>query len=125
MQGIDALPEQLRAVFKTAWEIKQRALIDLAADRGAYIDQSQSLNLFLKEPSFAQVSSMHFHAWQAGLKTGMYYLRTQPATEAIKFTLPSTRKATSAALEAEQTDETAAAACALASAPGECEMCSG
>ena len=82
-----ALPESLRAVYKTAWEIKQRALIDLAADRGAYIDQSQSLNLFLKEPTFEQVSSMHFHSWRRGLKTGMYYLRTQPATEAIKFTL--------------------------------------
>ena len=70
VQGLTQLPEHLREVFKTAWEVKMRSLIDLAADRGAFIDQSQSLNLFLAEPSFAQVSSMHFYAWQKGLKTG-------------------------------------------------------
>ena len=135
VQGMEQLPESLRAVYKTAWEIKQRALIDLAADRGAYIDQSQSLNLFLKEPTFEQVSSMHFHSWRRGLKTGMYYLRTQPATEAIKFTLPSTsnRQQPAAGVNADappaepqtaEEREAAAAACALNSKPGECEMCS-
>ena len=78
------LPARLRAVFRTAWEMKQRHLIDMAADRGPFIDQSQSLNLFIKEPTFTQLSSMHFHSWKRGLKTGLYYLRTQPATEAIK-----------------------------------------
>ena len=82
----------MREVYKTAWEMKQRVIIDMAADRGAFIDQSQSLNLFLKEPSFAQLSSMHFHSWRRGLKTGMYYLRTQPAAEAIKFTLAGAKK---------------------------------
>ena len=128
VQGLTQLPEHLREVFKTAWEVKMRSLIDLAADRGAFIDQSQSLNLFLAEPSFAQVSSMHFYAWQKGLKTGMYYLRTQPATEAIKFTLPgggaAGKGAESGSRSADEQAE-AAAACALANGPEGCEMCSG
>ena len=69
------------------WEIKQRTLIDMAADRGAYICQSQSLNLFIAEPNIAKLSSMHFHGWKKGLKTGMYYLRTKPQAEAIQFTV--------------------------------------
>ena len=87
VQELAELPEKLRAVFKTAWEMKQRHLIDMAADRGAYIDQSQSLNLFLKAPTFSQLSSMHFYGWKKGLKTGMYYLRTRAAVDAIKFTV--------------------------------------
>ena len=77
VQGVDELPAETRAVFATAWEIKQRALIDMAADRGAFICQSQSLNLFVESPDYAKLSSMHFYAWKKGLKTGMYYLRTK------------------------------------------------
>ena len=124
VQELAELPEKLRAVFKTAWEMKQRHLIDMAADRGAYIDQSQSLNLFLKAPTFSQLSSMHFYGWKKGLKTGMYYLRSQPATEAIKFTIASSQAARPTSDEP-QTDAERAASCALNSAPGECEMCSG
>ena len=81
------LPEDIKAVYKTAWEIKQRSVIDMAADRGAFIDQSQSLNLFVSEPNFAKLTSMHVYAWKKGLKTGCYYLRTRAAVDAIKFTV--------------------------------------
>ncbi|SCU82818.1 LADA_0C08130g1_1 [Lachancea dasiensis] len=87
IQQIDGIPQELKDLYKTVWEIPQRALIDLAADRGPFIDQSQSLNLYLKEPTMAKLTSMHFHAWKKGLKTGMYYLRTQAASSAIKFSL--------------------------------------
>lgn len=86
VQEIAEIPEQIKEVYKTVWEIKQRAVIDMAADRGAFIDQSQSLNLFIQDPNFAKLSSMHFYAWKK-LKTGMYYLRTKAATDAIKFTV--------------------------------------
>jgi ribonucleotide reductase alpha subunit len=82
-----AISPGVRSLFKTAWEIKQRSLIDMAADRGEFIDQSQSLNLFLAQPDRDVLTSMHFHAWRRGLKTGMYYLRTKPAARAIQFTL--------------------------------------
>lgn len=87
VQGIDEIPENLKAIYKTVWEIKQKDLIDMAADRGAYIDQSQSLNIFMENPNFAKMSSMHFYAWKKGLKTGMYYLRTKSAVDAVKFTV--------------------------------------
>ena len=84
VQHVAAVPDAVKAVYKTAGEMKMRTLIDLAADRGAFVDQSQSLNLFVAEPTAAKLSSMHFYAWKAGLKTGMYYLRTRAAAEAIK-----------------------------------------
>lgn len=87
IQHIEAIPQQIRELYKTAYEISQRVIIDLAADRGAFICQSQSLNLFVENPSFAKLSSMHFYGWQKGLKTGMYYLRTKAAVDPIKFTL--------------------------------------
>ncbi len=87
VQDIDGIPDDIKALYKTVWEIKQRAVIDMAADRGAFIDQSQSLNIFIQDPNFAKLSSMHFYAWKKGLKTGMYYLRTKAATDAIKFTV--------------------------------------
>jgi len=87
IQNINAIPKNMKILYKTVWEIKQRALIDMAADRGPFIDQSQSLNVFMEQPSNAKMSSMHFHAWQKGLKTGMYYLRTQSAADAIQFTV--------------------------------------
>ncbi len=89
VQHIDEIPDNIKALYKTIWEIKQKDLIDMAADRGAFIDQSQSLNVFIDQPNHAKLSSMHFYGWKAGLKTGMYYLRTKPASQAIKFTVPS------------------------------------
>lgn len=87
IQQIEGIPMELKQIYKTVWEIKQKVLIDMAADRAPFICQSQSLNLFVDNPTFAKLSSMHFYAWKKGLKTGMYYLRTQAAAEAIKFTV--------------------------------------
>lgn len=87
VQGISAIPEATQTLFKTAWEIKQRTLLDMAADRGAFICQSQSLNLFVAEPTHAKLSSMQFYAWELGLKTGQYYLRTKAPVMAQKFTI--------------------------------------
>jgi len=86
VQHLD-LPADVKELYKTVWEIKQRIVLDMAADRGAYIDQSQSLNIHMIDASIAKLTSMHFHGWQLGLKTGMYYLRTKAATDAIKFTV--------------------------------------
>ena len=87
IQKIDEIPDNIKELYKTAWEISQKEILDMAADRGAYIDQSQSLNIFMENANFAKLTSMHFYGWKAGLKTGMYYLRTKSATDAIKFTL--------------------------------------
>jgi ribonucleoside-diphosphate reductase alpha chain len=89
VQNIDSIPQKLKDLYKTVWEIKMRTIIDMAADRGAYICQSQSLNLFISQPSASKLTSMHFYAWKKGLKTGMYYLRTQAAAQAIKFSVQS------------------------------------
>merc|ERR1712017_51678 len=86
VQHLD-VPPAPKELYKTVWEIKQRIVLDMAADRGAYIDQSQSLNIHMVDATPAKLSSMHFHGWQLGLKTGMYYLRTKAATDAIKFTV--------------------------------------
>jgi ribonucleoside-diphosphate reductase alpha chain len=87
IQEIPEIPQNIKDLYKTVWELSQRTLIDMAADRGAYICQSQSLNLFVQSPNFAKLTSMHFYAWEKGLKTGMYYLRTKAASDAIKFTV--------------------------------------
>ncbi|KCV69971.1 ribonucleoside-diphosphate reductase subunit M1 [Fonticula alba] len=87
VQRVPSIPDDLKALYKTTWEISQRSIIDMAADRGAFIDQSQSLNIFIGEPTASRLTSMHFYGWKKGLKTGMYYLRTKPAAEAIKFTV--------------------------------------
>lgn len=87
VQDIPSIPPHLKAVFRTVWEIPQRDLIDMAADRAPFIDQSMSLNVFIAQPTFASLTSMHFHGWRRGLKTGMYYLRTRPAVDPIKFSL--------------------------------------
>lgn len=87
VQGIAAIPEEIQARYKTSWELKQRTLIDMAANRGAFICQSQSLNLFVADPTYAKLTSMHFHAWKQGLKTGCYYLRTKAPVTAQKFTV--------------------------------------
>ena len=87
VQHISNIPQNIKDIYRTAWEIKQKTLIDMAADRGAYICQSQSLNLFMQDPNFGKMSSMHFYGWKKGLKTGMYYLRTKAAADAVKFTV--------------------------------------
>eukprot|EP00435_Cladocopium_sp_Y103_P030426 s1828_g7.t1 len=86
VQKLD-LPEDMKELYKTVWEIKQKIVLDMAADRGPYIDQSQSLNIHMIDATAAKITSMHFHGWQRGLKTGMYYLRTKAAADAIKFTV--------------------------------------
>jgi ribonucleoside-diphosphate reductase subunit M1 len=87
VQRIPEIPDDLKLLYRTCWELKMRSLIDMAADRGAFIDQSQSFNVFMTEPNYAKLSSMHFYGWKKGLKTGMYYLRTRAAADAIKFTV--------------------------------------
>ncbi|GJE97127.1 ribonucleoside-diphosphate reductase alpha subunit [Phanerochaete sordida] len=90
IQSISGIPEDIKAIYKTVWEISQKKVLDLAADRGAFICQSQSLNVHLQSPTVGQLTSMHFYGWKKGLKTGMYYLRTRPAAQAIQFTVDQT-----------------------------------
>ena len=92
VQNISVIPDDVKKVYKTVWEISMKTVIDQAATRGAYVCQSQSMNLFVATPSFAKLSSMHFYAWKQGLKTGMYYLRTKPAADAIQFTIDPTKE---------------------------------
>jgi len=87
VQNIPNIPDDVKAIYKTVWEISQKKVLDLAADRGAFICQSQSLNAHLQSPTLGQLTSMHFYGWKKGLKTGMYYLRTRPAAQAIQFTV--------------------------------------
>ena len=127
IQNISEVPQYLKELYKTAWEISQRAIIDQAADRGAYICQSQSLNVFMENANFGKLTSMHFYGWEKGLKTGMYYLRTKAATDAIKFTVDkSVVEETVAQTIQNQSveDQQAAIACSLDNPEG-CEMCSG
>jgi ribonucleoside-diphosphate reductase alpha subunit len=122
VQNINEVPQRLKDLYKTAWEISQKAIIDQAADRGAYICQSQSLNIFMENANFGKLTSMHFYGWEKGLKTGMYYLRTKAATDAIKFTVEKTVVEEPSAKSLEE--EAAAIACSLEN-PDSCEMCSG
>jgi len=130
VQNIPEIPAHLKALYKTAWEISQKSIVDLAADRGAYICQSQSLNIFMENANFGKLTSMHFYGWKQGLKTGMYYLRTKAATDAIKFTVDKTftaqpevnQVASKVAVTAQENQE--AIACSLDN-PENCEMCSG
>jgi len=123
VQNIDEIPQALKDLYKTVWEISQRVIIDMAADRGAYICQSQSMNLFVESPNFKKLTSMHFYAWQKGLKTGMYYLRSKAAVDPIKFTLSQKhqRKFEGAKKEAVAVVEEDAAACRLDDP--DCLMC--
>lgn len=120
VQNISEVPQRLKDLYKTAWEISQKAIIEQAADRGAYICQSQSLNIFMENANFGKLTSMHFYGWEKGLKTGMYYLRTKAATDAIKFTIDKTSIAEPTAQSME--DAAAAVACSLDN-PDDCEMC--
>merc|ERR1739838_744857 len=87
VQGLHEVPDDLKAIYKTVWEISQKTLIDMAAERGRYVDQSMSFNIHMTDPNIGKLTSMHFYGWKRGLKTGMYYLRTKAATDAIKFTV--------------------------------------
>lgn len=93
VQNIDAIPQEIKDLYKTVWEMSMKDIIDMSRQRGYFIDQSQSLNLFMEGATYAKLTSMHFYAWQSGLKTGMYYLRTKAAVDAIKFTLNNDKKA--------------------------------
>ena len=118
VQGIDAIPADVQELYKTSWELKQRTLIDMAAARGAFIDQSQSLNLFVSDPTYSKLTSMHFYGWKAGLKTGCYYLRTKTPVVAQKFTVDPRLLASIAA-------GTAAAGSGAATVPGSSASASG
>lgn len=125
VQNINEIPQYIKDLYKTAWEISQKAIIEQAADRGAYICQSQSLNIFMENANFGKLTSMHFYGWKKGLKTGMYYLRTKAATDAIKFTVDKAVTEEPAAVSAAELEEQQAAiACSLDN-PDSCEMCSG
>ncbi|MGY6558431.1 MAG: ribonucleoside-diphosphate reductase subunit alpha [Nitritalea sp.] len=119
VQNISSIPQNIKDLYKTVWEISQKVIIDMAADRGAYICQSQSMNLFLQDPNFGKLTSMHFYAWKSGLKTGMYYLRSQAATSAIQFTVDKTSLKEDEELLAQKQE---AIACSLDN-PDDCEMC--
>lgn len=121
VQNIDEIPQDIKDLYKTVWEISQKTLIDMAADRGAFIDQSQSFNVHIQNPNFGKLTSMHFYAWKKGLKTGMYYLRTKAAADAIKFTVEQKHqetKITAKSLDQNQSDMV----CSLDNPEG-CEAC--
>ncbi|HTE30840.1 MAG TPA: ribonucleoside-diphosphate reductase subunit alpha [Chryseolinea sp.] len=99
IQGIQEIPQNIKDIYRTVWEISQKSIIDMSADRGAYICQSQSLNIHITNPNFGKLTSMHFYAWKKGLKTGMYYLRSTAAADAIKFTLDKSAIQESAAAD--------------------------
>ena len=111
VQDLPGLPARLKEIYRTAWEISQKSILDMAADRGAFVDQSQSLNIFMENPTTAKLSSMHMYGWKKGLKTGMYYLRTRSKAQPIKFTIDPAIQA-------------AALACSREN-PESCQMCSG
>ncbi|KAI6044757.1 ribonucleotide reductase [Pisolithus marmoratus] len=105
----NCIPDDIKAIYKTVWEISQKKIIDMAADRGAFICQSQSLNIHLQAPTMGQLTSMHFYGWKKGLKTGMYYLRTRPAAQAIQFTIDQSILKTAKTQDADNRSRTAAA----------------
>ena len=140
VQNIDRIPQDLKELYKTVWELSMKDIIDMSRQRGYFIDQSQSLNLFMQDANYAKLTSMHFYAWQSGLKTGMYYLRTKSAVDAIKFTLNNDKKAepiaetapvikqpvAAPAVEVESIDADEFKAMierARGSQPDDCEMC--
>lgn len=120
VQAIPEIPQDIKELYKTVWEISQKAIIDMSADRGAYICQSQSLNIHIQDPNFGKMTSMHFYAWKRGLKTGMYYLRSRAAADAIQFTVDKKAAETPTAKDLEQ--KAADMACSLDN-PDACEAC--
>ncbi len=128
VQNIDVIPQDLKELYKTVWEMSMKDIIDMSRQRGYFIDQSQSLNLFMQDANYSKLTSMHFYAWQSGLKTGMYYLRTKSAVDAIKFTLNNDKKEEVPSLVAETEeisveDYKAMLLKAQAADPEDCEMC--
>jgi ribonucleoside-diphosphate reductase alpha subunit len=123
VQKIEEIPQELKDLYKTAWEISQKVIIEQAADRGAYICQSQSLNIFMENANFGKLTSMHFYGWKKGLKTGMYYLRTKAATDAIKFTVD--KAVTEQTISVKSIEEQQAQIACSLDDPENCEMCSG
>ena len=122
VQDIPNIPQNIKDLYKTVWEISQRTVIDMSADRGAYICQSQSLNLHVMNVNFGKLTSMHFHAWKKGLKTGMYYLRTKAAVDAIKFTVEKQAAETLQPVYNQQDQNRSDMACSLDN-PDACEAC--
>jgi ribonucleoside-diphosphate reductase alpha chain len=138
VQNIDIIPQDLKELYKTVWELSMKDIIDMSRQRGYFIDQSQSLNLFMQDANYAKLTSMHFYAWKSGLKTGMYYLRTKSAVDAIQFTLNNDKKAQPIEVPQIQAEPVAAAAepvemtadeykamieLAKSDGPEDCEMC--
>jgi ribonucleoside-diphosphate reductase alpha chain len=124
IQHIDVIPQELKELYKTVWELSMKDIIDMARQRGYFIDQSQSLNLFMLDPDFGKLTSMHFYAWKSGLKTGMYYLRTKSAVNAIQFTV--SKKVNKKGVEEEKPltgEELKAMLIASQQNPDDCEMC--
>ncbi|HJU40758.1 MAG TPA: ribonucleoside-diphosphate reductase subunit alpha, partial [Tahibacter sp.] len=122
VQGLTEIPERLREIYRTAWEVPMRSLIDMMAERGAYIDQSASLNLFMESPNIGQLSSMYMYAWKAGLKT-TYYLRSRPATKIAKTTVATPAAAPAPAPVAPTQEEAQAAVFCSLENPEYCEAC--
>jgi ribonucleoside-diphosphate reductase alpha chain len=128
VQNLPGVPQNIKDLYKTVWEISQRVIIDMAADRGAYICQSQSMNVFLQDANFGKLTSMHFYSWKKGLKTGMYYLRSQAAASAIQFTVDKSSfenqpaKAIEQEIVVAKSQNQDAIACSLDN-PDDCDMC--
>jgi len=120
VQHIDVIPQELKDLYKTVWEMSMKDIIDMSRQRGYFIDQSQSLNLFMQDANYSKLTSMHFYAWKSGLKTGMYYLRTKSAVNAIQFTLSNTKKEEDKPLTPEELKEMLIVS---QSNPDDCEMC--
>ena len=120
IQHIDVIPQELKELYKTVWEMSMKDIIDMSRQRGYFIDQSQSLNLFMQDANYSKLTSMHFYAWKSGLKTGMYYLRTKSAVNAIQFTVSKEKKVEDNPLTPE---ELKAMLIASQNNPDDCEMC--
>ena len=118
IQGFKEIPDDIKHLYRTVWEVSQKSIIDMAADRGAYICQSQSMNIHMQDATFGKLTSMHFHAWKKGLKTGLYYLRTKAAADAIKFTIVKEEKS-----DVNQEAENQAAIQCSIDNQDDCEMC--
>ncbi len=116
IQEIKEIPDDIKLLYRTVWEVSQKSIIDMSADRGAYICQSQSMNIHMQDANFGKLTSMHFHAWKKGLKTGLYYLRTKAAADAIKFTIVKEEKS-------EDKEEKQEAIQCSTDNKDDCEMC--
>ena len=126
--NIASIPQHIKDLYRTVWEMSMRDIIDMSRQRGYFIDQSQSLNLFMEGATISKLNSMHFYAWKSGLKTGMYYLRTKAAVNAIQFTVTQQQKTEPTAVAVEPEEMTAEEFRAMIersknAGPEDCEMC--